>query len=102
MKIKKLSEKRKKDYFKQVLYFHEHPNCEVCGKPAFNVHEIIYRSEGGKCEENNMISLCSLGHKKSHFLVKPYLHKYELWKAKGLDIEIMREKYLLARSGGKK
>ncbi len=60
--MKKLSEKRKKDYFRQLLYFHEHPNCEVCGKPAIQVHEIVYKSEGGKCEEDNMISICQKNH----------------------------------------
>ena len=99
--MKKLSQKRKADYFNQVLYFHEHPNCQICGKPAVCVHEIIFRSEGGKCVEDNMISICKKNHAQAHFLAKPYLHKYDLWECKGLDIEIMREKYLLARSGGK-
>ena len=99
--MKKLNEKRKLDYFKQVLYFYEHPNCEICGKPAVHVHHIVFRSEGGKCEEDNMISTCQENHDQAHFKKKPYLHKEDLWKIKGLDIEIMREKYRIARLGCK-
>lgn len=99
--MKKLSEKRKKDYFKQLLYFHDHPNCEVCGKKAVDCHHIIYRSEGGKSDDDNLISLCRQGHKKSHFLIVPYLSKEDLWRAKGLDLAKMDEKYRVVRMGCK-
>ena len=101
--MKKLNEKKKMDYFRLLLYLHDNPNCEVCGKPTQECpHHIIFRSQGGKAEDDNLITLCKSEHNRAHFLVKPYLHKYDLWEAKGLDIEIMREKYLLARSGCKK
>lgn len=99
--MKKLSQKQKENYFKQLLYFYEHPNCEICGKPAIQVHEIIFKSEGGECEEDNMISTCQENHDQAHFKKKPYLSKDYLWGIKGLDIEKMREKYRLARRGGR-
>ena len=101
--MKKLSEKKKMDHFRLLLYLHENPNCEVCGGKVIDPpHHVIFRSQGGGKEDDNLITLCRLDHNRAHFLAKPYLHKYDLWECKGLDIEKMREKYLLARSGGKK
>ena len=100
--MKKLSQKRKLDHIKQVLYFYEHPNCEVCGGKVVDLpHHIIFRSQGGGADDDNLISLCRPDHDRAHLLEKPYLHKYDLWKYKALDIEIMREKYKIARLGCK-
>lgn len=99
--MKKPSQKQKENYFKQLLYFLEHPNCEVCGEKSVHTHEIIFRSQQGKCESDNEIALCYKCHRRAHFLEKPYLTKDDLWEIKCLDIEKMREKYRLIRRGGK-
>lgn len=74
--------KRKKDKEIQCAYFEDHPYCEVCGKPAIQVHEIIFRSQGGKCTDDNMVSLCLDCHQRAHFLKKPYLRQEHLLGAK--------------------
>ncbi len=100
--MKKLSQKRKLDYVKQTLYFYENPNCEVCGVKVIDPpHHIIFRSQGGGTDDDNLISLCRLHHNQAHFKKRFYIKKEELWKRKGLDIEIMREKYKIARLGCK-
>jgi len=100
--MRKPSQKRKEDYFRQLLYFHEHPSCQICGSKAMDVHHIIYKSEGGKAEEDNLISLCREDHNRAHFKGKPYLSKDELWNMKGLDLVDMGEKYRLIRLGAKR
>ena len=104
--MKKLSQKRKLDYVKQTLYSHENPNCEVCGgKVIDSPHHIIYRSQGGKADDNNLISLCRREHDRAHFrgAFSLWLYREDLWIIKGFGLELdkMREKYKLARSGCK-
>ena len=36
--------------------------CEYCGKKAIDPHHIIYRSQGGSNEEENLIALCRKCH----------------------------------------
>lgn len=88
MDMKKWQAKRQSDYKAQEAYFEEHPYCEVClaegrGKrPADEVHEILYRSQGGKCVPENEISTCRPDHDRAHFLKEPYLTKEELFEMK--------------------
>jgi len=81
--LKKWQLRRIKDRKAQKDYLNEHPYCEACGMIAYQVHEITFRSQGGKCEENNMISLCMEHHLQAHFRKEPYLRKEELLKIKG-------------------
>jgi len=80
--MKKWQIKRRRDRLAQEIYFKDHLLCEVCGAPAVDVHEIVFRSRGGKCVPENMISLCRQCHLRAHFRLKPYLHKEELFKFK--------------------
>ena len=105
--MKKLSEEKKKDYFRLLLYLHEHSNCEVCGKPTQDCpHHIIFRSQGGNSDDENLISLCREDHNRAHFkgAFSLWLHREDLWiiKGFGLNLDKMREKYRLARLGCKK
>jgi len=84
--------KRRSDREAQEEYFEDHPYCEVCltegrgRRPADDVHEILYRSQGGKCVPENMISVCRPDHDRAHFLRKPYfganLRKEDLLRIK--------------------
>lgn len=78
--------RRRKDLLAQWAYFREHPYCEICGKPAVQVHEIILRSQGGKCISDNMISLCLDDHDRAHFKTAPYLRKRDLLRIKGEEV----------------
>ena len=40
--------------------------CEHCGKKAADIHHIIYRSQGGKDEIENLIALCRKCHDMAH------------------------------------
>ena len=40
--------------------------CEHCGKKAVDIHHIIYRSQGGKDEIDNLIALCRKCHDMAH------------------------------------
>jgi len=80
--MKKWQARRVLDYAAQRRYFIEHPDCEICGRPAVQVHEIIPRGRGGKCRWDNMISLCYEHHQAAHFLRKPYLRDRDLREAK--------------------
>jgi 5-methylcytosine-specific restriction endonuclease McrA len=48
------------DYQDEIIY------CEICGKPAQDLHHIIYKSQQGKDELNNIIALCREDHEKAH------------------------------------
>ena len=96
----KTLEKRRRDREAQEEYWKRHKFCEVCGKKAWEVHEIIARSQGGKCEEDNMISLDRNCHEQAHFRKHPYIYKEELWRIKGLNFEVMEEKLRGIRKGG--
>ena len=40
--------------------------CAVCGKLATNLHHILYKSQGGKDDESNLIPLCYNCHANHH------------------------------------
>ena len=88
MQAKTWQKKRRKDRKAQEAYYEEYPFCEVClaegrgRRPADEVHEIIYRSQGGKCIPENEISTCRPDHDRMHFLKGPYLHRDELFEIK--------------------
>jgi len=85
--------KRLLDKQKQYRYFIDNPNCQICGKLGAQTHEIVFRSQGGKCEYNNLITLCYECHLRCHNLgEKPYLKRSDLWRAKGLSVEVMEKK----------
>lgn len=99
---KKLREnKRVSDKKAQAEYFERHPFCEVSfyegkGKiPANDVHEIKYKSQGGKCIESNMISLTRDNHDKAHLKKRPYLRKDVLMKAKEIVEEVLKEEGII-------
>ena len=96
---KRTLKKRREDTKAQLAYLEEHRWCEVCGKRAWEVHEVIARSHGGECEDDNMISLDRDCHNRAHFKKSPYLYREELWKIKGLDSEVMQEKLRRIRKG---
>jgi len=81
--------KKREDYEAQQSYWEGHRWCEVClfegrGRvEAVCAHEILYRSQGGKCEEDNMLSVCNDCHLRTHFRKTPYLHRDDLYKMKG-------------------
>lgn len=91
--------RRKKDWLAQWAYFQDHPYCEVClaegrGKiPAIEVHEILYRSQGGKCVPDNMISMGRSDHERAHFLRRPYLTREQLFEMKA-KVEEKRREYV--------
>lgn len=40
--------------------------CRGCGQPAHHIHHIVYRSQGGSDEPENLVWLCNLCHLASH------------------------------------
>jgi len=60
----------KKDKKAIQNYAKEHPNCEVCGKKAVDVHHIVYRSHMGTENALNLVSLCRHCHQISHGQIK--------------------------------
>jgi 5-methylcytosine-specific restriction endonuclease McrA len=57
--------------------------CQYCrSKPVTDIHHIVYRSQGGSDEVDNLIGLCRLCHQQAHKQAKPYLTVQELFKAK--------------------
>ena len=56
-------------YRKKVLIpeYEDRMYCEVCGRTgALGFHHIVFRSQGGKNELNNIILLCHKCHEKAH------------------------------------
>ncbi len=88
--MKNWQKKRLSDRKAQESYWKEHRYCEVClaegrGKIAgIQVHEIKFRSQGGKCVPDNMISTCLADHERMHFRRAKWLHREELYKMKGV------------------
>ena len=40
--------------------------CEICGVQAVDLHHILYKSQGGGDEVDNIIALCRQCHDKAH------------------------------------
>ncbi len=80
--------KRQRDRKAQEEYFEDYPYCEVClaegrgRRRADEVHEILYRSQGGKCVPENEISTCRSDHDRMHFLRGPCLPREERFEIK--------------------
>jgi len=96
---------RRKDRQAQWAYYQDHPYCEIClaegrgQKSADDVHEILYRSQGGKCVPGNEISTCRSDHDRMHFKKKPYLTREQLLDMKA-RLEKGREKEVVFGAKG--
>ena len=53
---------------KDAVLHRDNHTCQCCGKKnvRFEVHHIIFRSQGGTDDENNLITLCEDCHSKVH------------------------------------
>lgn len=95
--------RRRKDYLAQWAYYQDHFYCEVClaegrgRKPADDVHEILYRSQGGRCVPENEISTCRPDHNRMHFKKKPYLRREQLFEMKA---RVVREEEIVFGAKG--
>ena len=68
--------------------------CLGCGQSSFlSVHEVQYRSAGGKCQPTNQATLCTLGrygveschskaHKDPHFVLETMKKHKDRWSKK--------------------
>jgi 5-methylcytosine-specific restriction endonuclease McrA len=50
----------------QKKYAIDHEYCEICGAPGADVHHIIFRSQQGTDEPENLITLCRPHHEMAH------------------------------------
>lgn len=48
------------------VYIRDKARCRYCGTPSASLHHIVYRSQGGKHEERNLICLCQTHHDLMH------------------------------------
>lgn len=46
--------------------------CQLCGRPASDVHHILFRSHGGSDDSRNLICLCRKCHDLAHSDEKVY------------------------------
>lgn len=53
----------------------DHNRCQVCGRPATSLHHIIFRSQGGKNDVENLVSLCT-----EHHIGKEGPHQSIAWR----------------------
>lgn len=44
--------------------------CEVCGKVAVDIHHVLFKSQGGTDDIDNLIALCRGCHDISHGKIK--------------------------------
>lgn len=51
---------------KRAVMERDHRTCRVCGKRAESVHELRFRSLGGKVSLDNSIAVCGSGTTKCH------------------------------------
>src|SRR5262245_35672387 len=51
---------------KRAVMERDNQTCRVCGKPAESVHELRFRSLGGKVSLENSIAVCGSGTTKCH------------------------------------
>lgn len=48
-------------------YLADHPECEVCGARATDIHHMLPRSQGGKlCDVTIFLALCRRCHQLAH------------------------------------
>jgi 5-methylcytosine-specific restriction endonuclease McrA len=52
--------------------------CAFGDGRALDVHHIVFRSQGGTDDIENLIALCRSCHDRAHFKKQPYLTKEEL------------------------
>ncbi len=46
--------------------YHDYIDCEVCGSIGEELHHIVFKSQCGKDNVENIISLCCEDHRKAH------------------------------------
>ncbi len=60
-----------KSHIKIFLDYHDYGEqdyipCENCDSKAVDIHHLLFKSQGGKDEIENLISLCRECHTKAH------------------------------------
>ena len=40
--------------------------CVYCSSPSIDIHHLVFKSQGGKDEPDNLIALCRCCHEKAH------------------------------------
>ena len=58
-------------YIKNYMKHHgyspgEYIPCEICQLAAVDIHHILYRSQGGSDDVDNLIGLCRSCHEEAH------------------------------------
>ena len=72
------------NYFEHYWIFWEYFPCLKCWATWADVHHILYKSQWGKDDVDNLIWLCRTCHDKAHFKKEPYLTAENLFKTKKL------------------
>ena len=61
--------------------------CQVCNAQASDIHHVVYKSQQGKDNAENLIALCREDHDRAHFKKEPYLQVEELQEIVNLHLK---------------
>ena len=68
------------------IYKGEFIPCEVCGAIAVDIHHVLFKSQGGTDDIENLVALCRYDHDVAHGKI----HGVQLTKEALFDIRIER------------
>lgn len=51
---------------RRQIYERDEGQCVLCGGSGAHIHHIIFRSQGGKDEPRNLVTLCGHCHERAH------------------------------------
>lgn len=51
---------------RREIYERDGGQCVLCGGAGAHIHHIVFRSQGGKDEPDNLVTLCGSCHEKAH------------------------------------
>lgn len=71
-------QKHIKNYIEYFNIFGEYVPCEYCWSQWTDFHHMIYKSQWGKDNVENIACLCQDCHKRCHFIKDPYIQYEEI------------------------
>lgn len=71
--------------------------CRLCGRVSSNGHHLVYRSQGGADDPDNIIPLCGSGTTGCHG--KIHAHDHEARLAVGFSLRDEERRYLVRKFG---
>lgn len=78
-KFKRAAIEKDRVAIKDAVFRRDGGRCRVCGAPATEMHELVFRSRGGKRSLYNSIAVCDWRANSCHQMLQKHVITHRFW-----------------------